>query len=147
MEIDTHLLSDEQINKLNETVAEMLKQNLHKKWWIVPKYPLFGSEVQQFGPSYYVEPEQNSYSRSTPPLKAGFDSKEEAQKWLNDYLFEEDLFLKAKDELNNLNCNLGHILEKFNRHERVTKDDWNSCFESFNVSMDHGTLKEVTEEK
>ena len=146
MEIDTHLLSDEQINKLNETVAEMLKQNIHKKWWIMPKYPIFGSEVQQFGQSYYVEPEQDTYSRSTPPLKIGFDSKEEAQKWLNDYLFEEDLFLKAKDEINNLNCNLGHILERFNRHERVTKDDWDGCFESFNVSMDHGSLKEVTEE-
>ena len=144
MEIDTHLLSDEQINKLNETVAEMLKQNLYKKWWIRPTHGIW-ENTYDGRPKYIVEPQEDFYGRDRPPLKSDFATKEEAQKWLDDYLAEEDKFLKAIDEINNLNCNLGHILEKFNRHERVTKDDWDKCFELFNASMSHGTLKEITE--
>ena len=52
MEIDTHLLSDEQINKINETVAEMLKKNLYKKWWIRPTHGLY--EPYHNGCSSYV---------------------------------------------------------------------------------------------
>ena len=144
MEIDTSNLTDEQISKLSEFVHKMEEENKASKWWIMPRYPVFGSEVQQFGQSYYVEPQEDTYSRSQPPLKCDFDSAEEANAWLNNYLFEEELFSKAKDEINNLNCNLGHILDKFNRHEYVTEDEWFKCFESFKASMDHGTLKEVT---
>lgn len=147
MEIDTHLLSDEQINKINETVAEMLKENLHKKWWIMPKYPIFGSEVEMYGQSYYVEPQQDDYSRSKPPLKSDFNTKEEAQKWLDYYLYEEDLFLKAIDEINNLNCNLGHLVDKLRKHEHITNTDLNNCFESFNASCRNGSIKEVIIDK
>ena len=147
MEIDTHLLSDEQINKINETVAEMLKENLHKKWWIMPKYPIFGSEVKMYGQSYYVEPQQDDYSRSKPPLKSDFNTKEEAQKWLDYYLYEEDLFLKAIDEINNLNCNLGHLVDKLRKHEHITNTDLNNCFESFNASCRNGSIKEVIIDK
>ena len=147
MEIDTHLLSDEQINKINETVAEMLKENLYKKWWIMPKYPIFGSEVEQFGQSYYVEPQQDSYSRSKPPLKSNFNTKEEAQKWLDDYQHEEDLFLKAIDEINNLNRNLDKIVNKLRKHERITNTDLNNCFESFNASWDRGSIRKVIVDK
>ena len=147
MEIDTHLLSDEQINKINETVAEMLKENLHKKWWIMPKYPIFGSEVEQFGQSYYVEPQQDVYARSKPPLKSDFNTKEEAQKWLDNYLHEEDLFLKAIDEINYLNCNLSHLVDKLRKHERITDTDLNNCFESFNASWNKGSIREVIVDK
>ncbi len=147
MEIDTSNLTDEQINKLSEYVHKMEEENKKVvKWWIMPKYSPFGSEVQKFGQQYYVAVQTDSYSKSMPPLKSGFNSAEEAQKWLENYLKEEDLFLKAKDEIDNLNCNLGHILARFNHHEYVTKDDWNRCFESFDASMDHGTLEEVTKE-
>lgn len=144
MEINTSNLTDEQISKLSEFIHTMEEENKEIKWWIMPKYPIFGSEVEQFGQSYYVEPQEDTYSRSQPPLKCDFESKEAAEKWLKDYLKEEDLFSKAKDEINNLNCNLGHILEKFNRHEYVTATDWHDCFESFNSSRIYGTLKEVT---
>lgn len=147
MEIDTHLLSDEQINKINEAVAEMLKENLYKKWWIMPKYPIFSSEVQMYGQSYYVEPQQDTYSRNKPPLKSDFNTKEEAQKWLDDYLHEEDLFLKAIDEINNLNRNLGHLVDKLRKHERITNTDLNNCFESFNASWDRGSIREVIVDK
>ena len=146
MEIDTSNLTDEQISKLSEFVHTMEKENKATKGWIMPRYPIFAPEVEQFGQQYSVELQQVSYSRSKPPLKSGFDCKEEAEAWLKDYLKEEDLFLKAKDEINNLNCNLEHILTRLNRHEYVTKEDWFKCFELFDESMDHGTLKEVTKE-
>lgn len=148
MEIDTSNLTDEQISKLGEYVHKMEEENKATKWWIMPKYtPFTGiADYEKYGPCYYVEPEKDFYSRSNPPLKRGFNSKEKAEAWLKDYLKEEDLFSKAKDEINNLNCNLGHILEKFNRHEYVTATDWHDCFESFNNSYNYGTLKEVTEE-
>lgn len=144
MEIDTSNLTDEQISKLHDFIYTMEKENKATKWWIMPKYNVFSKEEEHFGQSYYVEPEEPSYNRSRPPLQGGFDSKEEAQKWLDDYLKEEDLFLKAIDEINNLNCNLGHIIDKFNHHEYVTSTDWHDCFELFNASLNHGSLKEVT---
>ena len=146
MEIDTHLLSDEQINKINETVAEMLKENLHKKWWIRPTHGLF--EPYHNGcSSYVVEPQEDFYERNRPPLKSDFNTKEEAQKWLDDYLHEEDLFLKAIDEINNLNCNLGHLVDKLRKHERITNTDLNNCFESFNASWNRGSIREVIVDK
>lgn len=146
MEIDTHLLSDEQINKINETVAEMLKENLYKKWWIRPTRGLF--EPYHNGcSSYVVEPQKDFYERNRPPLKSDFNTKEEAQKWLDDYLHEEDLFLKAIDEINNLNCNLGHLVGKLRKHEHITNTDLNNCFESFNASWDRGSIREVIVDK
>ena len=146
MEFDTSNLTDEQISKLNDFIHTMEKENKATKWWIMPKYSALDNiaDFERYGHCYQVEPQQDYYSRSRPPLKMGFNSKEEAQKWLDNYLKEEDLFLKAKDEVNNLVCNLGHIVNKLNRHEYVTNDDWHSCFESFNASFTHGSLKEVT---
>ena len=148
MEINTSNLTDEQISKLGEYIHKMEEENKKViKWWIMPRYPIFGSEVEQFGQSYYVEPQQDTYSRSKPPLKSDFNTKEEAQKWLDDYLHEEDLFLKAIDEINNLNCNLGHLVDKLRKHERITNTDLNNCFESFNASCRNGSIKEVIIDK
>lgn len=149
MEIDTSNLTDEQISKICEIVCTMEEENKKvTKWWIMPQYSVLENiaDYNEYGPCYQVEPQQDIYSRSRPPLKSGFESKEAAEKWLKDYLAEEDLFLKAIDEINNLNCNLGHLVDKFHRHEYVTKDDWLKCFESFDASLNHGTLKEVTKE-
>lgn len=144
MEIDTSNLTDEQISKLSEFIHTMEKENKATKWWIMPKYPVFGSEVQQFGQQYHIEPEQFSYSRSKPPLKSGFNSAEEAREWLKDYLAEEDLFLKAIDEINTLKNNLGSLIQKLRNHQYITNTDIHDCFESFDASLNHGTLKEVT---
>ena len=140
MEIDTSNLTDEQISKLSEFIHTMEEENKVTKWWIMPKYNLFSKEEVHFGQSYYVEPEDVCYSKNRPPLKSGFESKEAAEKWLKDYLKEEDLFSKAKDEINYLKGSLEQILARFNRHEYLTKDDWDKYF---NV-IDHGILKEVT---
>lgn len=149
MDFDTSNLTDEQISKLSEIIHTMEKENTKvTKWWIIAKYTPFSgmADFEKYGPCYYVAPEKDFYSKNNPPLKSGFESKEAAQKWLKEYLEEESLFSKAKDEINNLNCNLGHILGKLNRHEYIMRDDWHNCFESFNVSMGCGALKEVTKE-
>ena len=143
MEIDTSNLTDEQISKLSEFVHKMEEENKATKWWIMPRYPIFGSEVQQFGQQYYVEPQGDTYSRSQPPLKCDFDSAEEAREWLVNYLAEEDLFLKAIDEINNLNCNLGHLVDRLHNHQYITNTDINKCFESFNNSWDKGSISRV----
>lgn len=144
MEIDTSNLTDEQISKLGEYVHMMEEENNKvTKWWIMPKYPVFSSEVQQFGQSYYVEPQQDFYSRSKPPLKSGFNSKEEAEAWLKDYLAEEDLFLKAIDEINTLKNNIGSLIQKLRNHHYITNTDINNCFESFNNSWDKGSISRV----
>ena len=144
MEIDTSNLTDEQISKLGEYVHKMEEENKKAtKWWIMPKYNAFSKEEVHFGQSYYVEPEQDFYSRSRPPLKKGFNSKEEAEAWLKNYLGEEDLFLKAIDEINNLNCNLGHLVDKLRNHQYITNTDINKCLESFNNSWDKGSISRV----
>ena len=134
-----------------ERVEALIKQieeekNKATKWWIMPRYSVFDDRFayDKFGPCYYVEPERDDYSRSKPPLKSGFNTAEEAQKWLDNYLLEEDLFLKAIDELNNLNCNLGHLMDKLRNHQYITNTDIHDCFESFNASKNHGSIKEVT---
>lgn len=144
MEIDTSNLTDEQISKLNEFIHTMEEENTKvTKWWIMPRYPIFGSEVQQFGQQYYIEPEKDSYSRSTPPLKSGFESAEKAREWLKDYLKEEDLFLKAIDEINTLKNNLGALVQKLRNHQYITNTDINKCFGSFNESWDKGSISNV----
>ena len=57
--------------------------------------------------------------------------------------FEEDLFLKAIDEINNLNCNLGHLGDKLRNHQYITNTDIHKCFESFNNSWDKGSISRV----
>ena len=146
MEIDTSNLTDEQISKLSEFIHTMEEENREIKWWIMPNFDIFEQYNPSIGLNYYVEPEQVCYSKSRPPLKSGFESKEAAEKWLKDYLKEEDLFSKAKDEINYLKGNLEQILARFSHHEYLTNDDWTKYFKSFDASMDHGTLKEVTKE-
>ena len=139
--------TDEERERVEVLINQIEEEKKNKKkWWIMPRYPVFSSEVQQFGQQYYVEPQGDTYSRSQPPLKCDFDSAEEAREWLKDYLKEEDLFSKAKDEIDYLKGSLEQILARFNRHEYLTNDDWTKYFKSFDASMDHGTLREVTKE-
>lgn len=146
MEIDTSNLTDEQISRLGNFIHHMEKENKKlRKWWIMPKRNVFSKEVQEFGQSYVVEPQDDKYSRSRPPLKSDFLSKEAAEKWLADYLKECALFTPAINDLDNLVVNLDHIKEKLQRFEKITRDDWNECFEIFNESLKCGSLSKVTE--
>lgn len=156
MEFDTSNLglpdyfSAEDKKRVEELVSLIQKEYAEKqstKWWIMPNFDIF----EQFNinnPSielnYFIEEQKDSYSRSRPPLKSDFNSKEEAEKWLKNYLDEESLFKSAKDDIDNLVCNFGHIVEKLQKHEYITEDDWNNCFELYNESKVYGALFKVT---
>lgn len=131
--------TDEERERVEALINQIEEEKKNKKkWWIVPKYT-------NIDKSYIVEEQKDSYLRSRPPLKSDFNSKEEAEKWLKDYLEEESLFNSAKDDVNNLVFNLlGHIIEKLQKHEYITRCDWGNCFRLFDDSMGNGTLSKVT---
>ena len=136
--------TDEERERVEALINQIEEEKKNKKkWWIVPNFDIF----EQYNPSiinYFIEEQKDSYSRSRPPLKSDFNSKEEAEKWLKNYLEEESLFKSAKDDIDNLVCNLGHIVEKFQNHEFVTEDDWTKCFRLYNESKIYGALFKVT---
>lgn len=136
--------TDEERERVEALINQIEEEKKNKKkWWIVPNFDIF----EQYNPSiinYFIEEQKDSYSRSRPPLKSDFNSKEEAEKWLKNYLEEESLFKSAKDDIDNLVCNLGHIVEKFQNHEFVTEDDWTKCFRLYNESKIYGVLRKVT---
>ena len=147
MEFDTTDFNEEEIAKVNELINSIKKEKeSNTKWWIMPKYTPFNDNYnyQQFGSCYYVTKQEDAYSKSCPPLKSNFNSKEEAEKWLKNYLEEESLFNSAEDEINNINCNLGLIYDKLQKHEYITEDDWLNCFRMFNESRLSGALYKVT---
>ena len=115
----------------------------------MPKYTPFNDNYnyQLFGSCYYVTEQEDMYSKSCPPLKSNFNSKEEAEKWLKNYLEKERIFNSAKDDIDNLVCNLGYVVEKLQKHEYITKDDWDRCFELYNESKIYGALFRVTKGK
>lgn len=145
MEIDTSKLTDEQITKLGEFIHNMEEENNKPtKWWIMPNFDCFEQYNPSIGLNYFVEEQKDSYSKSRPPLKSDFNSQEEAEKWLKNYLKEEEIFKSAQDELDNLVCNLGLIRNKLQKHEYITNDDWKNCFRLFNESRLNGDLNKVT---
>ena len=145
MEIDTSKLTDEQITKLGEFIHNMEEENNKPtKWWIMPNFDCFEQYNSSIGFNYFIEEQKDSYSRSRPPLKSDFNSKEEAEEWLKNYLKEEEIFKSAQDELNNLVCNLSLIRNKLQKHEYITNDDWKNCFRLFNESRLNGDLNKVT---
>jgi hypothetical protein len=127
-----------------EALINQIEEEKKNKWWIVPKYNLFNNEESQFGKSYIVEEQKDSYSRSRPPLKSDFNSKKEAEKWLNNYLKEKQLFDSAIMQIDNLGSNLSMIEDKLKQHKMVSEDDWTECFRMFNESRINGELAEVT---
>lgn len=62
-------------------------------------------------------------------------------------LFERRKFFfkSAKNDIEII-LNLSHIIEKLNKHEFITRDDWDNCFELYNESKVYGALFKVTKE-
>lgn len=137
--------TDEERERVEALIKQIEEEKKNKKkWWIMPNFDIF----EQYNPSielnYFIEEQKDSYSKSRPPLKSDFNSKEEAEKWLKNYLEEESLFNSAKDDVDNLVCNLGHVVEKLQKHEFITRDDWTNCFRLYNESRMKGALGKVT---
>ena len=145
MEFDTSDLNDEDITKISDFIFSLKKEkDTQKKWWIMPNFDCFEKYNPSIGLNYFVEEQKDSYSRNRPPLKSDFNSKEEAEKWLKDYLEKECLFKSAKDDIDNVVCNLGHICEKLQKHEYIKQEDWFNCFIMFDKSRLSGALFKVT---
>lgn len=104
-------------------LVEMPKEK-QEKWWIVPTYsPFTNMELfNEFGFCYEVEPQKDSYSKSCPPLKSDFNSKEEAEKWLKEYLetsYELEIdgvldFSKSKTRMKDFQTEFLTLCEDFN---------------------------------
>ena len=89
----------------------------------MPNFDIFEQYNPSIGLNCFIEEQKDSYSKSRPPLKSDFNS-EEAELWLKDYLEKENIFKLAKDDIYNLVCNLDYVVEKLQKHEFITRDDW-----------------------
>ena len=139
--------TDEERQRVEDLINQIKEEKKAQKWWVIPMYSVFSKEVQELGQSYIVELQKDIYSRSCPPLKSDFESKESAEIWLNNYLAEEDMFNKAADEIQYLERGLDKLLFKLKNHRYISMTDIHDCFESFNASLNHGSIKEITERK
>ena len=145
MELDVEGLSSDELARVNDLIDFLKKEHAkNTKWWIMPNFDWDEQFDLSIGLNYFVEEQKDSYSKSRPPLKSDFNSKEEAEKWLKNYLDKEVLFKSAINDINNLICNLGHIIEKLQKHEIISKDDWDNCFRWFNDSRKDGNLSKVS---
>ena len=145
MEFDTTNFNEEDIAKVNDLINSIKKEKEpKKKWWIMPTFDAFDYDNPRTIKGYVVEEQKEHYSKNRPPLKIDFDSKEEAEKWLNNYLKEEQLFDSAIMQIDNLRSNLSMIKDKLEQHKMVSEDDWSECFRMFNESRINGELAEVT---
>ncbi|MBR4397074.1 MAG: hypothetical protein IKS93_04395, partial [Methanobrevibacter sp.] len=122
--------TDEERQRVEDLINQIKEEKKAQKWWVMPKYPVFSKEVRMFGQSYVVEPQKEFYTRSKPPLKTDFESKEAAEKWLNNYLAEDDLFKKAIDEIKYLEHRLDKLLTNLHNHRYISITDIHDCFES-----------------
>lgn len=139
--------TDEERQRVEDLINQIEEEKkAQKKWWVMPKYPVFGIEMRKFGQSYIVEPQEDSYSRNRPPLKSDFESKEAAEKWLKEYLETNKNFEPALNDVNELIFNLNRIREKLRMSEKITRDEWNDCFRDFDESLNHGSLNKVIKE-
>ena len=137
--------TDEERERVEVLINQIEEEKKNKKkWWIMPNFDIFEQYNPSIGLNYFIEEQKDSYSKSRPPLKSDFNSKEEAEKWLKDYLETESLFKSAKDDVDNLVCNLGHVVEKLQKHEYIKQEDWFNCFKLFNKSRLNGVLSKVT---
>lgn len=137
--------TDEERERVEALINQIEEEKKNKKkWWIMPNFDIFGQYNPSIGLNYFIEEQKDSYSKSRPPLKSDFNSEEEAEEWLKDYLKKESLFKSAKDDIDNLNCNFGLIYDKLQKHEYITYDDWDNCFRMFNKSRLNGALFLVT---
>ena len=91
------------------------------KWWIMPNFDFFEQFNPSIGLNYFVEEQKESYSRSRPPLKSNFNSKEEAEEWLKDYLLKHGDFQKAAKRFEIFSSVISDFASLLNRQEPIEK--------------------------
>ena len=145
MELDVDDFSSDELAEVNALIDSIKKEHAkNTKWWIMPNFDWYEQFNSSIGLNYFVEEQKDSYSKNRPPLKSNFNSKEEAERWLKNYLNEEKLFNSAIMEIDNLGSNLSMIKDKLKQHKMISEDDWTECFRMFNESRINGELAEVT---
>jgi hypothetical protein len=92
------------------------------KWWIMPNFDWDEPFNPSIGLNYFVEEQKESYSRNRPPLKSDFDSKKEAEKWLNNYLFEESVFQSAAKRFEIFSAIMSDYVDRFKNHKQLEKE-------------------------
>ena len=94
------------------------------KWWIMPENTPFhnNEDYNKFGSCYHVEEQKDIYSRSCPPLKSGFNSKEEAEKWLNNYLLEQEHFQSAAKRFEIFSAVMSDYADRLKNHKQLEYD-------------------------
>ena len=93
------------------------------KWWIIPENTPFHNteDYDRFGSCYHVAEQEDKYSKSCPPLKSGFDSKEKAEEWLNSYLLKESIFQSAAKRFEIFSALLSDYANRFKNHKQLEK--------------------------
>ncbi len=91
------------------------------KWWIMPNFNFDEKFNPSIGLNYFVEEQQESYSRSRPPLKSDFDSKEEAEEWLKKYLTEQEHFQSAAKRFDIFSTIMTDYADRLKNHKQLDK--------------------------
>ena len=93
------------------------------KWWVIPENtPLYNTgDYYVSGPCYHVAEQEDYYSKSCPPLKSDFNSKEEAEKWLDNYLLEESAFQSAAKRFEIFSAIMSDYADRFKNHKQLEK--------------------------
>lgn len=137
--------TDEERERVEAFINQIEEEKKNKKkWWIMPNFDIFEKYNPSIGLNYFIEEQKDSYSKSRPPLKSDFNSKEEAEKWLHKYIAENSMFNSARDDLNDLILGLDLLRDKLNKHEKITQDEWEDCFRRVSKSRLDGALYKVT---
>ena len=145
MDFDVTNFNEEELAKVNELIDSIKKEKeSNQKWWIMPNFDWDEQYNPSIGLNYFVEEQKEQYSKSRPPLKSDFNSKEDAEKWLIQYLKEEKIFQDAIMQIDNLGSNLERIKTKLQQHKMISEDDWIECCRMFNESRIKGELAKVT---
>lgn len=138
--------TDEERQRVEDLINQIEEEKKTQKWWIMPNFDCFEQYNPSIGLNYFVEPQKDSYSKSKPPLKSDFESKEAAEKWLKEYLKDRKDFDSALDDVNNLILNLSRIRDKLRWFEKITRDECEACFKDFDESLNTGSLNKVIKE-
>lgn len=107
------------------------------KYWVIATYSQFVDieNYNTFGPCYHVEEQQDSYSRSNPPLAKDFESYEEAQEWLKKYLQDQRIYKRVANLIKTLIRQMECFCSHLENNEQIPRDEFEACFESFSLSL------------
>ena len=92
------------------------------KWWIMPNFDFNEKFNPSIGLNYFVEEQQEDYSLNRLPLKSDFDSKEETEKWLNNYLLEESVFQSAAKRFDIFSAIMSDYADRLKNHKQLEKE-------------------------